>query len=159
SFIELPAENIIRAIGQKAIIPNGGPSASKWGTIQVDDFTLATDFDGVFAGGDAVLGPATAVEAVAHGRKAAETIERYLHAGISAQFPWIKPRALDTAFDPMAAPSDTARCEAIKRDPQERRHCFDEVELSLSAADARLEAARCLRCDFGKVFVSRGGEP
>jgi len=158
SYFELPAENIIRAIGQKAIIPNGGPPASKWGTINVDDFTLATDFDGVFAGGDAVLGPATAVQAVAHGRKAAETIERYLHTGKPAQFPWIKPRALDTAFDPMAAPSDTARCEAIKLDPQERRFCFDEVELSLSATDARLEAARCLRCDFGKVFVSRGGE-
>ncbi len=158
SYIELPAENIIRAIGQKAIIPNGGPSASKWGTINVDDFTLATDFDGVFAGGDAVLGPATAIQAIAHGRKAAETIERFLHAGKPVQFPWIKPRTLDTAFDPMAAPSDTARREAIKLDPLERRSCFDEVEMSLSAADARLEAARCLRCDFGKAFVSRGDE-
>jgi NADPH-dependent glutamate synthase beta subunit-like oxidoreductase len=51
-FIEIPATHIIRAIGQKTIIPTGGPSASKWGTLMVDQFTLATDFDGVFAGGD-----------------------------------------------------------------------------------------------------------
>jgi len=155
NFVELPAEHIIRAIGQKAIIPNGGPSASKWGTVDVDNFTLATDFDGVFAGGDVVLGPATAVEAVAHGRRAAEAIERYLHPDMIAHFPWIKPRSLDTTFDPTAAPLEAPRCETPKREPQVRRSCFDEVEQSLSAEDARLEASRCLRCDFGKTFVSR----
>jgi NADH-quinone oxidoreductase subunit F len=157
-FIELPATNIIRAIGQKAIIPDGGPSASKWGTVDVDEFTLATDFDGVFAGGDAVLGPATAVQAIAHGRKAAEAIERYLHPGKPAQYPWIHPRALDTAFDPAAAPAETTRFETPKISAKERRSCFDEVELSLSAEEARLEAGRCLRCDFGKTIVSRDEE-
>lgn len=156
-FIELPATNIIRAIGQKAIIPNGGPSASKWGTVDVDEFTLATDFDGVFAGGDAVLGPATAVEAIAHGRKAAEMIERYLHPDKPAHYPWIHPRALDTPFDPAAAPAETPRFETPKISAQERRTCFDEVELSLSAEEARLEAGRCLRCDFGKTLVSKDG--
>ncbi|MBT5521649.1 MAG: FAD-dependent oxidoreductase, partial [Rhodospirillales bacterium] len=154
-FMELPATNIIRAIGQKAIIPGGGPSAAKWGTIEVDEYTLATDFDGVFAGGDAVLGPATAVQAIAHGRKAAQAIERYLHPDKFVAFPWIKPRTLDTAFDPMAPHADTVRHETPKLEPQERRSCFDEVELCLSAEDARLEAGRCLRCDFGKTFVSQ----
>ncbi len=157
-FIEIPATHIIRAIGQKTIIPTGGPSASKWGTLMVDQFTLATDFDGVFAGGDAVLGPATAVEAIAHGRKAAEAIERYLHPGKLAKFPWITPRSLDTAFDPTAAASEATRLETPKLSPLQRRTCFDEVELGLSAADARLEAGRCLRCDYGKTFVSRDGE-
>ena len=154
-FMEIPAAHIIRAIGQKSIIPNGGPSATKWGSVDVDQFTLATDADGVFAGGDAVLGAATAVEAIGHGRRAAEAIERYLHPGKPARFPWNAPRVLDTAFDPAAAPSETARHETPKLSPQERRACFEEVELSLSAADARLEAERCLRCDFGKMIVSR----
>ena len=157
-FIELPATTIIRAIGQKAIIPNGGPSASKWGTVDVDEFTLATDFDGVFAGGDAVLGPATAVQAIAHGRKAAEAIELYLHPSKPAQFPWIRPRSLDTAFDSTAAPAETKRFETPKMLAKERRTCFDEVELSLGAEEARLEAGRCLRCDFGKTIVSRDEE-
>ena len=155
SFLELPASHIIRAIGQKAIIPDGGPAAAKWGTIAVDDFTLATDFHGVFAGGDAVLGPATAVQAIAHGRKAAEAMERYMHPDKSPNFPWYQPRTLDTRFDPMAEPSDTTRRHAPKLDPDARSRSFDEVELGLTAEEARLEAARCLRCDFGKTIVAR----
>ena len=104
AFLEIPAANIIRAIGQKPVVPTGGPPVSKRGTVAVDQFSLATDQAGVFAGGDAVLGPATAVEAIAHGRRAAEAIERYLHPDRPAYFPWNGPRNLDTPFDPNAAP-------------------------------------------------------
>jgi len=157
-FIEIPAATIIRAIGQKPVVPIGGPAVSKRGTVNVDLFSLATELPGVFAGGDAVLGPATAVEAIAHGRRAAEAIERYLHPGKPTRFPWNAPRALDTSFDPAAEPSKTTRRHAIKLIPRERRASFDEVELTLSAANARREAARCLRCDFGKTIVSREEE-
>ena len=157
-FIEIPAAHIIRAIGQKPVVPAGGPPVSKRGTVSVDRFSLATEHAGVFAGGDAVLGPATAVEAIAHGRRAAEAIEHYLHPGKSIPFPWNAPRALDTAFDPAAPPSDAPRRQTPKLLPYERRSTFDEVELTLSAADARLEAGRCLRCDFGRTVVSRDEE-
>ncbi len=157
-FVEIAAAHIIRAIGQKPIIPVGGPPLTKWGTVEVNQLSLATGSEGVYAGGDAVLGPATAVEAIAHGRQAAEAIERYLHPSKRARFPWNAPRALDTAFDPAAAPSKTARLEAPKLAPGERKSSFDEVEFSLCAADARLEAGRCLRCDFGKKLVARDGE-
>jgi NADH-quinone oxidoreductase subunit F len=156
--IEIPAAHIIRAIGQKPIIPLGGPPVSKRGTVNVDQFSLATEFDGVFAGGDAVLGPATAVEAIAHGRRAAEAIERYLHPGKRVRFPWNGPRLLDTAFDPAAPPSEETRHEATKLLPLDRRTSFDEVELALCADDACHEAGRCLRCDFGKTVVSREEE-
>jgi formate dehydrogenase major subunit len=157
-FIEIPAANIIRAIGQKPVVPAGGPPVSKRGTVNVDRWSLATEHAGVFAGGDAVLGPATAVEAIAHGRRAAEAIEHYLHPGKALHFPWNAPRSLDTAFDPAAAPSPAPRREARKLIPIRRRDNFDEVELTLSAANARREAARCLRCDFGKTIVSRDEE-
>jgi NADPH-dependent glutamate synthase beta subunit-like oxidoreductase len=181
-FIEIPAAHIIRAIGQKPIVPKGGPPVSKRGTVNVDRFSLATESDSVFAGGDAVLGPATAIEAIAHGRRAvfaggdavlgpataieaiahgrraAEAIERYLHPGKRVRFPWNAPRSLDTAFDPAAAPSQTTRRQTPKLLPLERRACFDEVELTLCADDARLEAGRCLRCDYGKTVVSRDEE-
>jgi NADH-quinone oxidoreductase subunit F len=157
-FIEIPASNVIRAIGQKPVVPSGGPPVSKRGTIAVDQFSLATDQAGVFAGGDAVLGPATAVEAIAHGRRAAEAIERYLHPDRPVHFPWTAPRHLDTAFDPNAAPSPATRSKTPKLDPMNRRRTFQEVELTLCAADARSEAGRCLRCDFGKTIVSREEE-
>jgi NADH-quinone oxidoreductase subunit F len=157
-FVEVAASTIIRAIGQKPVVPAGGPPASKRGTVNVDLFSLATEHAGVFAGGDAVLGPATAVEAIAHGRKAAEAIERYLHPGTSIRFPWNAPRSLDTAFDPAAPASPAPRREVHKLIPIHRRASFDEVELALSAGEARTEAGRCLRCDFGKTIVSREEE-
>jgi len=157
-FIEIPAAHIIRAIGQKPIVPTGGPPVSKRGTVNVDQLSLATELDGVFAGGDAVLGPATAVEAIAHGRRAAEAIERYLHPGKPARFPWNAPRTLDTAFDPTADPSTATRLQTPKLSPVERRTGFDEVELTLCADEACLEAGRCLRCDFGKTVVLREEE-
>jgi NADH-quinone oxidoreductase subunit F len=157
-FIELPAAHVIRAIGQKPIVPAGGPPVTKRGTVDADRFSLATELDGVFAGGDAVLGPATAIEAIAHGRRAAEAIERYLHPDKPAWFPWNAPRSLDTAFDPSAPPSETTRHETPKLLPLDRRACFEEVQLGLSAEEARLEASRCLRCDFGKTLVLREEE-
>ncbi len=157
-FIELPAAHIIRAIGQKPIVPKGGPPVSKRGTVSVDRFSLATEVDGIFAGGDAVLGPATAVEAIAHGRRAAEAIEHYLNPDRRMRYPWNAARVLDTDFDPAAAPSAATRQEAPKLTPEERRTCFGEVEMTLCAADARLEAGRCLRCDYGKTVVSRDEE-
>jgi len=157
-FLKIPAANIIRAIGQRPVVPSGGPPVSKRGTIAVDQFSLATDQAGVFAGGDAVLGPATAVEAIAHGRRAAEAIERYLHPDRPVHFPWTAPRYFGTAFDPNAVPSPATRSKTPKLDPMNRRRTFQEVELTLCAADARGEAGRCLRCDFGKTIVSREEE-
>jgi hypothetical protein len=120
----------------------------------VNRFSLATELDGVFAGGDAVLGPATAVEAIAHGRRAAEAMERYLCPGRPARFPWHVPRSLDTAFDPAAPPSATTRRRPPRLTAHERRNGFEEVELALDAAQARLESGRCLRCDYGKTVAS-----
>jgi hypothetical protein len=105
-----------------------------------------------------VLGPATAVEAIAHGRRAAEAIERYVNPRRSIHFPWNRPRSLDTPFDPAAPPSDVTRHETPKLASPERRSCFREVELAMCAADARAEAGRCLRCDFGKTIVCREEE-
>jgi len=131
---------------------------SKRGTIEVDRFSLATEYAGVYAGGDAVLGPATAVEAIAHGRRAAEAIERYLNPGRVMHFPWNAARSLVTAFDPAAAASAMTRRETPKLIPIKRIACFDEVELAMSGVEARVEAGRCLRCDFGKTIVSRDEE-
>jgi len=48
------------------------------GTIWVNPITMETSLTGVFAGGDAVTGPATVIEAIQAGKRAAESIENYL---------------------------------------------------------------------------------
>ncbi|HJX02460.1 MAG TPA: FAD-dependent oxidoreductase [Candidatus Bathyarchaeia archaeon] len=48
------------------------------GTVWVDPVTMETTLQGVFAGGDAVTGPATVIEAICGGKRAAESIDKYL---------------------------------------------------------------------------------
>lgn len=78
----IAAEMVIPAIGQ---VPDlsflSGDSklqVSDGGTFEVDEESLATNIPGIFAGGDVVTGPATVIEAIAAGSKAARSIERYL---------------------------------------------------------------------------------
>jgi heterodisulfide reductase subunit A-like polyferredoxin len=64
------AESILRAFK--------GLKRTRRGTIQVNPISLETGVKGVFAGGDMVTGPGTIIESMAHGRKAALSIDRYL---------------------------------------------------------------------------------
>ncbi len=78
----LDVDTVIIAIGNK---PNPliaqttpGLSISKWGTVTVDEQSMATSIPGVFAGGDIVSGAATVISAMGQGRIAARSIHRYL---------------------------------------------------------------------------------
>jgi len=79
SRFRLLTDTIIVAIGQK-VDPRGlkGFDTNKDGTIRVDPETGETSVRGVFAGGDMVTGPGWAIDAIASGKKAAESIHRYL---------------------------------------------------------------------------------
>lgn len=80
SEFTIPVDTVIQAVGQEpdaALLKELGLSANKRGCVKVRT-DGATGMPGVFAGGDAVNGGATAVEAIAAGKKAAEAIDRYL---------------------------------------------------------------------------------
>ena len=115
---------------------------------------LATDKNGrtsvewVFAGGDAVTGPASVVDAIGAGEKAAVAIDQFL-TGANHAF-WRRDVAVDTPFDPDADPSETPRADVPVVAASMRIGGFDEVELSWTAEVAVAEARRCLRCDYGK---------
>ncbi len=78
------AGNIIAAISQEpdlSFLPKKHEfDISKWRTFNVDESTLATSRPGVFAGGDAVTGPNTVIDAIASGHVAAQSIENYLNS-------------------------------------------------------------------------------
>ena len=71
---------MIVAIGQEVEIPTAPVAKEAKGTAAVNGLTLATSVPGVFAGGDAVLGPASIIDAIAQGRTAATAIDRFLGA-------------------------------------------------------------------------------
>ncbi|MBM3124346.1 MAG: FAD-dependent oxidoreductase [Chloroflexi bacterium] len=142
----MDVDTIIAAIGQN-VESDGLGVETKWGQFVVDPLTLETSAKGVFAGGDAVIGPASVVEAIGAGLQAAESIHRYLRGmdlrdGRSQDH----PKSKDIQISP---------AEAVKRAPREhmpelpvaeRINNFREVELGLTAEQAMAEAQRCLSC-------------
>jgi len=138
---------IIPAIGQVTDIPEDiAVEKHKNGTITVDPDTLATNIEGVYAGGDVVIGPASVIESIAAGRLAAVSIDKYLGGKGNIEEKFTRPEA--------AAPYQSEEGGVEKRqhvpatEPGRRLKNFDRVELGYTRELALQEASRCLRCDL-----------
>jgi NADPH-dependent glutamate synthase beta subunit-like oxidoreductase len=152
SEFDMRADTVIVATGQSPEVPSAfGLSLGKENTIQVDPDTNATDREGVFSGGDAVTGPASVIEAIAGGRKAAASIDQYLGGlGIidevlapPEQLPEVSP-----AKDALGQVGGDPERPPIQFVPVEQALAgFDEVELGLAEQEALVETTRCLKCD------------
>jgi NADH-quinone oxidoreductase subunit F len=136
-------DTIIAAIGQRPEIP--GRSLGRGNTIEVDPDTLATSREGVLAGGDAVSGPASVIEAIAAGRQAAISIDKYL-GGSGDISETLAPPEGEVA--PLEEAEEGGRTEVPTLPVAERVKNFNQVELGLSDKMAIKEAERCLRCDL-----------
>ena len=139
SNFTVEADNVIIAIGQAADI-EGVPLEN--GKVAADG-SLATKVPGVFAGGDVVLGPASLVEAMAHGHHAAAAIGAYLRG---QPMPVIDTRKKATAPNPNPAAEVVAKQEMKKIVVEDRTRDFREIELGYTAEQAMAEAQRCLAC-------------
>jgi len=158
-------DTLIVAIGERPdtsfIEKEPGLEVSKRGTLIVDPETFATTKEGVFAGGDLVTGPNTVVDAVASGKIAAESIDKFLSGQeirreykITRPSQYIEPVEL-TEEELLEARRPSMPCLS----PQERKSNFKEVEQGLTEEQAVKEARRCLRCDLetkdGQKFLEK----
>jgi len=141
SEFEIPIDNVIVAIGQSVSLGGFEELARRTsGAIHADPITLATSIDGVFSGGDAVTGPATVIEAIAAGKDAAMSINRYLNGkdlrgGRKAESTIIRPSLKNIQEAPRVVLSHAAFDKS-----------FAETELTMTGAQAVAEASRCLNC-------------
>jgi heterodisulfide reductase subunit A-like polyferredoxin len=118
------------------------------GCFRVDRRTLETSVRGVFAGGDNASGPASVIEAVAAGKRAAESIERYLTGSDMAADRFedtVKPVPEDL-LPSLKNIEKKTRARAALLSAGERRGNFNEVEGVFSVDEALAEAERCLNC-------------
>jgi len=152
SEFTLDADSLILAIGQEVDGSDLGDTCefTAAGTLAADKLTLLTSRPGVFAGGDCETGPATVVEAVAAGRRAAVAIDAYI-SGRDPQSACAAPgarleRHQPSFFDIGAQPLSAERRSPIPVLPLAKRKGFDEVETGFDEATARKEAGRCLQC-------------
>jgi len=139
-------DTIIAAIGQSPEIPGRfSLSLGRGNTIEVDPDTLTTSREGVFAGGDVVSGPASVIEAIAAGRQAAISIDKYLGGKGEIEETLAPPEGM---VAPLEEATEERRIEVPTLPVAERLKGFGQVELELSEEMAIREAKRCLRCDL-----------
>ena len=141
------ADMIVLAVGQEAdlsVIPQGMMLAPN-GAIQADPIALETTLTGVFAGGDIVSGQASIVEAIAAGKRASISIDRYLK-GESLKTGRYLRRAARVKNPPREGVERMARKTMPILPVIERRANFKEVKGGFNEDVANLEAQRCMTC-------------
>jgi heterodisulfide reductase subunit A-like polyferredoxin len=146
SEFEIEVGSVILAIGQELDLdwaPKVGMELTKQDTIKVDPITLATGADGIFAGGDVVLGPRFAIEAINQGHEGAVSIDRFLR-GEDLQA-GREPQEKKGAPLP-ERPVEVRPRAKTPRIPVAERKGNKEVEVTLSEEEAVAEAKRCLNC-------------
>jgi len=149
SEFAMDSDFVIAAIGQNPDVPETFELATKKGNVlEVDDF-LTTSREGIFAAGDAVLGPASVIEAIAQGKKAAISIDKYLGGPGVLQIEKAPPEGPITPLDMFERLNKERQHPAIQYiSMEERGNSFSEVELGLTEEMAVEEGKRCLRCDI-----------
>jgi heterodisulfide reductase subunit A-like polyferredoxin len=152
SEYDISIDQLIPAIGQRpdlsAIENVTGLTFSRWGTVEVDSLTFATEQEGIFAGGDLQSGPWVAIGAIGAGKEAAESILRYIEGRDMAE-----GREPIVYEDPCyrLVPDDEPRMPRARMPelPVEKRaRNFSEVELGYDESAGQREAGRCLNCGY-----------
>jgi NADPH-dependent glutamate synthase beta subunit-like oxidoreductase len=167
----IEADQVILAVGQASetafckdfcfLEDQGGLPVQK-GLIVIDAESQETEMRGVFAGGDAANGPATVVQAIAAGRRAAISIDHYLggngiielgsgkaEGGLAAPKPQAKAgngEGYDGKREKGFAELERASAPSL---PLSDRHIgFGEIELGCGEPQMLSEIQRCLQCDL-----------
>lgn len=171
-------DTVIPAIGQDPdlgfIPPDMGIDITKWNTVVTKYLplkdaagkdlkdgmgnmlsrSLITDCDGVFAGGDAEIGPLTVVACIGNAHRAALVIQRWLEEGkayLSEQDIFDDLLTYLGVYDKgekvaWLDSSDRASQKEVHGKERASKGNYREVELGFSDTTAQVEADRCLRC-------------
>ena len=152
--VRIPADLILVAIGQGVethYFEEGGVPVRRGSFLAEEDSSLDTQ-EGVFAGGDCVTGPATAIRAIAAGKVAAANIDEYLGYNhvITTDVQILPPPRLNNL-------PPHGRVTIGEREASERKKDFACIECEMSLEEATTEATRCLRCDHFGYGIFKGG--
>ena len=150
----IPADVIVVAIGQGIEMQGfeqAGVPIKRGGTFVAALSGQVGDKDNLFAGGDCVTGPATAIRAIAAGKVAAANIDEHLgfHHEIEVDIDIPAPRLNNRA--------PHGRINTTEREACDRKCDFEDIECGLTEEGALAEASRCLRCDHFGYGIFRGG--
>nr|MBQ6241330.1 FAD-dependent oxidoreductase [Lachnospiraceae bacterium] len=150
--IRVPADLIVMAIGQgieSRHFEESGITVKRGNLLAGDDAHIGDEK--VFAGGDCVTGPATAIRAIAAGKVAAANIDEFLGFRHEISTDVVLPAPKINSVVPRG------RINLTEREASERKKDFDAIEHEMTCLQANLESSRCLHCDYFGFGNFRGG--
>ena len=150
--IRVPADLIVMAIGQgieSRHFEESGITVKRGNLLAGDDAHIGDEK--VFAGGDCVTGPATAIRAIAAGKVAAANIDEFLGFRHEISTDVVLPAPKINSVVPRG------RINLTEREASERKKDFDAIEHDMTCMQANLESSRCLHCDYFGFGNFRGG--
>jgi len=155
----LPGQQIIISIGQQSdfgVVEGTDVERTDRGLLVFDRATMSTTAPGVFACGEVVTGPGSAIEAVASGHRAAQAALAYIETGHAAP---VEAEEVDKVGElPQEIIDQVRRIERVAMpalSPEERRKSFVQFELGYDEKMALTEARRCLSCTAGATVDSQ----
>ena len=157
----IPGDQVIVAIGQApdlAFLPAGGPLWMDRGRIVADEETLETGMTGVYAGGDVVGVPGSVIHAVAAGRVAAASIDRFLGGDGDIEEVLLERGTPDPRIGREEGFALRSREKVPESPVGDRIRDFREVALGYDEGRAVREAGRCLQCDL-RLYMGANPSP
>ncbi len=165
-YSDLTCDVIVFAIGQAPDLADlvGGSDLilAERGLLPVDGALMTTQVAGVFACGEVVTGPGSAIASIASGHEAAVSIHRYLEGRDLAEGRTYRPVPVYPRYQKatlQGVESNRRRIRMPMSPGAERARDFRPVELGYTIAEGLAEAARCLRCSsevcVGCTFCAR----
>ncbi len=161
TFIEgaqsvIEAGNVILSVGQMSdtsfLDTAKGFRVTRFGTIAVEQDTLFTFVPGVYAAGDVVTGPRTAIEAIAQGKAAGQSVDEFLR-GVERK-PLYKKAKMTVVpkrnWHVNYTHIPQQRMPTL--DVETRKNSLKEVETGFSKEMAMKEGSRCLQCMANPIF-------
>ena len=152
----IEADSIIFAIGQQIdlsfVSEEDGIELTPGGTIKINPVTLATTAEGVYAGGDAAFGPRIAIEAVANGKTAAQSIHEYFSKGKDIKSIQVQINKISIDDYKMFTGYETIDRVNPHTIDIGRRTGIAEVENVFDEQEAVIQAQRCLKCHIDTIY-------
>jgi NADPH-dependent glutamate synthase beta subunit-like oxidoreductase len=152
SDYEIPVDSIVIAVGQAVDFEQIDAATNnklekERNKIKVNEVTFETNIPGVFAGGDIISNSkAVAIAAIAHGKEAAFSIDRYLKGQNLMEGRFKRENSFFTG--PKKPPKDySLKPETLENATEEINWSFEEIDKMFNEDMALQEARRCLSCN------------
>ncbi|MBR0138355.1 MAG: FAD-dependent oxidoreductase [Erysipelotrichaceae bacterium] len=157
---DVECSNVLQAIGQSAVwnslLEGTDVKLRGNGTVEADPVTFQTSDPDIFAGGDIYHGARFAIDAIAEGKKACESMHRYVHPGQSLTLARDLREFTELNKDDVVIDSyDNASRQIPGNTGVNPRSTFSDTRLPFTEEQLKAETARCLSCGASIVDLNR----